>query len=87
VWWPPTAVFVGKLLMFGAALDGHHTWLAVAAALNTVASVFYYLRWIVPVFTRTEGVPAPVRAGPRAVACVAAVASLALGVASGLALT
>ncbi|WP_433473668.1 proton-conducting transporter membrane subunit [Spirillospora sp. CA-142024] len=29
---PPTAVFVGKLLMFGAALDGDNAWPAVVAA-------------------------------------------------------
>ncbi|TDD77640.1 NADH-quinone oxidoreductase subunit N [Actinomadura rubrisoli] len=52
---PPTAVFVGKVLMFGAALDGGHAWLAVVAAANTVASVFYYLRWIVPLFRRPDG--------------------------------
>ncbi|MFI0349418.1 NADH-quinone oxidoreductase subunit N [Actinomadura sp. 9N407] len=84
---PPTAVFVGKLLMFGAALDGDHTWLAVAAALNSVASVFYYLRWIVPVFSRTPGPRTPVQAGPAAVAYAAAAASVVLGIASGLTLT
>ncbi|MER5424263.1 proton-conducting transporter transmembrane domain-containing protein [Streptosporangium roseum] len=51
---PPTAVFVGKLLAFAAAWDAGQVWLAVVAAANTVASVFYYLRWIVPVF-RPEG--------------------------------
>ncbi|MFI7057416.1 NADH-quinone oxidoreductase subunit N [Streptosporangium canum] len=47
---PPTAVFVGKLLAFAAAWDAGQAWLAVVAAANTVASVFYYLRWVVPVF-------------------------------------
>ncbi|QXJ26875.1 NADH-quinone oxidoreductase subunit N [Actinomadura graeca] len=83
---PPTAVFVGKVLMFGAALDGGSTWLAVVAAANTVASVFYYLRWIVPLFGRPDGnAPRPARA-PTAVAAVAALASIALGVGSGIAL-
>jgi len=41
---PPTAVFLGKLTVFTAAVDGAMTWLAVLAVINTVASVFYYLR-------------------------------------------
>jgi NADH-quinone oxidoreductase subunit N len=47
---PPTAVFVGKLAAFTAAVDGGMAWLAVLAAVNTVASLFYYLRWIAPAF-------------------------------------
>lgn len=43
---PPTAVFVGKLAVFAAAADGALMWLVVIAAVNTVASLFYYLRWI-----------------------------------------
>lgn len=51
---PPTAVFVGKLAVFTAAVDGGYAWLAVLAIVNTVASVFYYLRWIAPAFRGTE---------------------------------
>ncbi|NVI87215.1 NADH-quinone oxidoreductase subunit N [Actinomadura sp. BRA 177] len=83
---PPTAVFVGKVLMFGAALDGDYVWLAVVAAVNSVASVFYYLRWIVPLFRRSDERSRPAR-GASAVAVVAALFSLALGIGSGLALT
>ncbi|MFJ4767767.1 NADH-quinone oxidoreductase subunit N [Streptomyces uncialis] len=78
---PPTAVFLGKLQVFSAAFDGGHAWLAVLAAVNTVASLFYYLRWIAPtVLPRTHR---PVATGPRTAASVAwvtAAASLALGV-------
>ena len=45
---PPLAGFVGKLLLFGAAIDGGYTWLAVVAVANTVVSLFYYLRVIAP---------------------------------------
>lgn len=76
---PPTAVFVGKLLVFSAAWDGGYAWLAVVAVVNTVASVFYYLRWIRPVFAQ-EGERA---AGIGWVAYVAAAVSVALGIASG----
>ena len=52
---PPTAVFVGKLAVFSAAWDGALVWLVVLAAVNTVASLFYYLRWIT---AGAVGVPA-----------------------------
>ncbi|MCZ7433643.1 NADH-quinone oxidoreductase subunit N [Streptomyces sp. WMMC1477] len=45
---PPTAVFTGKLTVFSATWDGGLGWLVVAAAVNTLASLFYYLRWIAP---------------------------------------
>lgn len=48
---PPTAVFVGKLIIFTAAWDAGLAWLVVLAAINTVASLFYYLRWIAPAAT------------------------------------
>jgi NADH-quinone oxidoreductase subunit N len=51
---PPIAVFVGKLVVFTAAVDGGFAWLAILAILNTVASVFYYLRWIAPAFRRAD---------------------------------
>jgi hypothetical protein len=47
---PPTAVFLGKLEAFSAASDGGYAWLAVVAAVSTVASLFSYLRWIAPAF-------------------------------------
>jgi NADH-quinone oxidoreductase subunit N len=76
---PPTAVFAGKLLAFAAAWDGGYAWLAVVMAANTVASLFYYLRWIRPLFSRA-GEP-PVVTGRLAPGL--AVASILLGVASG----
>lgn len=45
---PPTAVFIGKLAIFTATADGNLVWLVVLGAVNTVASLFYYLRWIAP---------------------------------------
>ncbi|GGM08023.1 NADH-quinone oxidoreductase subunit N [Nakamurella endophytica] len=57
---PPTAVFLGKLTTFTAAWDGGLAWLVIVAAVNTVASLFYFLRWLAPTFAR------PARAGDRA---------------------
>jgi NADH-quinone oxidoreductase subunit N len=86
---PPTAVFVGKLTVFTATWDGRMPWLVVIAAVNTVASLFYYLRWLVAAF-RTDGAAAvgalPPRAARRGVAMVAtlaAAAALLAGIAAG----
>ncbi|ANS79510.1 NADH-ubiquinone oxidoreductase chain N [Serinicoccus hydrothermalis] len=49
---PPTAVFVGKLTTTAAAWDAGDAWLAVLVLLNTLASLFYYLRWIAPLYAR-----------------------------------
>jgi NADH-quinone oxidoreductase subunit N len=87
---PPTAVFVGKLTAFAAVLDAGYGWLAAAAALNTVASVFYYLRWLAPTFLRPPAADTtllePAGRWPAAGAYTAGTASLALGLASGPAL-
>ncbi|MDQ3787512.1 MAG: NADH-quinone oxidoreductase subunit N [Actinomycetota bacterium] len=76
---PPTGVFTGKLTVFTAAADARLGWLVVLAAVNTVASVFYYLRWLVPALRQG---PAPVVTRPAPV-YVAAVLSVVIGVLAG----
>lgn len=81
---PPTSVFLGKLEAFSAAFDGGYAWLAVLAAVNTVASLFYYLRWIVPAVSRSGSAqPAEGDRAARVVAYAATAVSLGLGVAGG----
>jgi NADH-quinone oxidoreductase subunit N len=91
---PPTGVFIGKLEVFTAAIDGGYAWLAVLAVANTVASVFYYLRWLVPAFSRppdwapapARGEPDPLRGAghwPAVTAYAGGAISLMLGVAAG----
>jgi NADH-quinone oxidoreductase subunit N len=86
---PPTAVFLGKLTVFTAAIDGGYAWLAVLALANTVASVFYYLRWIAPAFVRLPepadepAVLAPAGRWPVVTAHTTAAATLALGIFGG----
>jgi NADH-quinone oxidoreductase subunit N len=41
---PPTVGFVGKFLVFRAAVNDGMVWLAVVGVLNSLVSVFYYLR-------------------------------------------
>ena len=80
-------MFVGKLTAFAAAFDGGMAWLVVLAAVNTVASLFYYLRWVAPLyrdeppeFADESGESRTARHG----AVTAATLSLVLGVAAGL---
>ena len=83
---PPTAVFVGKLGVFSAAADAGLAWLMVLAAVNTVASVFYYLRWIVPMFAAAperEEALAPGGGWARGCAYAAGAGTVLLGLASG----
>jgi NADH-quinone oxidoreductase subunit N len=58
---PPTAGFVGKFYLFGAAVRGGYIWLAVIGVLNSAAAAYYYLRIVVNMYMREpEGVPAVV---------------------------
>ncbi|GGL07389.1 NADH-quinone oxidoreductase subunit N [Mangrovihabitans endophyticus] len=82
---PPTAVFLGKLTVFEAAWDGGWGWLVVLAAVNTVVSLAYYLRWLVPVFAASPD-PSPAGSAGRSAelaAVVAAAAVLLAGLAGG----
>lgn len=84
---PPTGVFMGKLTIFTATFDAGLGWLVVIAAANTVASLFYYLRWLAPAM-RAD--PEPTDRADRwssATAYVAAPLSIAIGPLAGLILT
>lgn len=86
---PPTAVFAGKLTVFAAALDGGLGWLVAVAAANTVASLFYYLRWLGPAFDRSAEADRPAGHYARVAgvcAVVAAAMSVLLGLGAGLVL-
>lgn len=41
---PPLGGFVGKLMLLLTTISADYTWLAVIAVINTVISLFYYLR-------------------------------------------
>ena len=55
---PPLAGFVGKFLLFGAAIDAGFAWLAVVAILNSILSLAVYLRIVVPMYQAPKGAPA-----------------------------
>ena len=41
---PPTAGFVGKFYVFSAAVKAGYIWLAIIGVMNSLVSVYYYLR-------------------------------------------
>lgn len=47
---PPTAGFVGKFAIFGAAVSQGYIWLVVVGVLTSAASVFYYFRVVMKMY-------------------------------------
>ncbi len=47
---PPLAGFIGKTLLFGAAIAAGFGWLAVIAGINTAISLYYYVKVIAPMY-------------------------------------
>lgn len=72
---PPLVGFGVKLTLFAAALGAGYAWLALAAVVNTVISLFYYLRVIAAMVLEPPAVARPALLGP-AENSVAACASL-----------
>jgi NADH-quinone oxidoreductase subunit N len=51
---PPTAGFMGKFWLFGAAIDQEYYWLAVIGVLNSAISLYYYIRVVVFMYLKKE---------------------------------
>ena len=49
---PPTAGFIGKLYLFSALISAKLFWLAIVGVLNSVVSLYYYLRVLRNMFLR-----------------------------------
>lgn len=47
---PPTAGFVGKFTIFGAAIKSGYIWLVIIGVLTSAASVFYYFRVVMKMY-------------------------------------
>ncbi len=56
---PPTAGFVGKLYLFAALINAKLFWLAVVGALNSVVSLYYYVRILRNMFLREPVLASP----------------------------
>jgi NADH-quinone oxidoreductase subunit N len=54
---PLTAGFMGKLMVFSAALREGYVWLVVIGVLNSAVSAYYYLRLIIVMFFRERSAP------------------------------
>jgi len=51
---PPTAGFAAKYGLFSAVVAKGYIWLVIIAVLNTLVSVYYYLRLVVNMYMREE---------------------------------
>lgn len=82
---PPLVGFVGKLALFLATIDGGYAWLAAVAVINTVVSLFYYLRVIGPMYFAMPAAPAAVL-GPwtGTAAAIGAMVVVGFGVSAGM---
>src|SRR5712691_4563344 len=69
---PLTAGFMGKIMVFSAALRQGYVWLVIIGVLNTAISAYYYLRLIIVMFfrERQEAWAAPRTPGALTVALV-----------------
>ena len=62
---PPTAGFMGKLWLFGAAIEAGAIWLVVIAVVNSAISAYYYLRVVVFMWiNEDEPARSPIAIGP-----------------------
>jgi NADH:ubiquinone oxidoreductase subunit 2 (subunit N) len=79
---PPTAGFMGKFRLFAVAIDSGYIWLAVAAVLNSVLSLYYYLRIVMFMYLKTETAGSEPELSPLlgATLVVAVAGTLVLGV-------
>ena len=79
---PPTAGFMGKFWIFGAAIEAGYVWLAVIGVLMSAVSLYYYIRVVVFMWLTEEVATTPLRFSPAlglAVA-IALAGTLAIGV-------
>ncbi|MEJ5366070.1 MAG: NADH-quinone oxidoreductase subunit N [Desulfosoma sp.] len=80
---PPTGGFMGKFYIFSAAVKQGYIWLAIIGVLNSVVSVYYYLRVTVAMYMqppeKPEDVPVASALSP---ALIVAVVISAYGVLS-----
>lgn len=77
---PPMGSYVGKAMLFAAAMRAELVWLAIAGALNSAISLFYYARVLEAVYLRRgdgEARAAPGYRVPAATTLAVSIAGLA----------
>ena len=78
---PPTAGFIGKFFIFGAALREGYLFLAAVAIVNSVVSVFYYFSVVRQAFFEEAKDATPIRLAPAIAFSLVASAAMVLLVA------
>ena len=83
---PPFGGFMGKVAVFGPAIDSGLIWLAICGVLASAISAYYYLRVLVVFFMKTEdevrvpvatnAFPVPMSSAVVLIACAAALVVL-----------
>lgn len=79
---PLTSGFVGKLVVFGAAVEAGYTWVVVVGMITSAIAAFFYLRVMVAMYMQEREEPAePTHVGPLAggVIGLAALATIFFG--------
>ena len=83
---PPTAGFIGKFYIFSAAVQAGYIWLVLIGVINSLISVYYYLRITVIMYMKpAEADLGPVEITPmvNATLIFSALAVLLLGIFPG----
>ncbi len=75
---PPLSGFIGKFMLFGAAVDADMTWLAIVGAVGSMISLGYYLRvlgtaWLSDPPPNERRLTVPVAVGSVGLVCAALV--------------
>ena len=83
---PPTAGFIGKFYIFSAAVQAGYIWLVIIGVINSLISVYYYLRITVIMYMKpAEADLGPMQTAPmvNATLVLSALAVLLLGIFPG----
>jgi len=78
---PPTGGFMGKFYIFTEALRSGYVWLVIAAGVNSVVSIYYYLRVVVVMYFQPQPSENPIMLAaisPEAVVALAATCTAVL---------
>ena len=79
---PPTAGFMGKFWLFGAAIEAGYVWLAVIGVLNSAISLYYYVRIVVFMYLKKETLGSQPKTNPSLALAlgIAVAATILLGI-------
>jgi NADH-quinone oxidoreductase subunit N len=72
---PPTGGFMGKFYIFTEALKSGYVWLVIIAGVNSVVSIYYYLRVVVIMYFQPQPSENPIVLSGASPAMVAALAA------------